>query len=145
MFNVTNNITKTARTEHVPFCKEIHEFKAPTDDSIKILNEMQDKVIQNILARGHTIDNTLNASWFVHADDKTRSTIFVCRFVLNGQNYDFEFNISSLGTRQRYIPMEGLADELINKITEKVSSVLLVDGLRNEIGKTLRTLQPEME
>jgi uncharacterized protein YejL (UPF0352 family) len=41
---------ETIHTEKVvPVVQTINEHKAPTDDSIKLLNEMQEKVISNII------------------------------------------------------------------------------------------------
>lgn len=39
------------RVEHVPFTKEVYEYRAPTDQSIEILNEMQDKVMKNMMGQ----------------------------------------------------------------------------------------------
>jgi hypothetical protein len=131
--------------EYVPFCKEVRveEHRAPTDESIKLLNEMQDSALKNILARGFTENNVLKANWLVYQEPTRLSHIFVCRFTLNNKDYDFEFEISRMRDNIRYCSSEQFADDLLKKVIEKVSLTLMIEGLKGEIGKTLRTLQPE--
>lgn len=47
MFDAT--IVKQNRTEYIPYEKTVTEIKAPTDDSIKLLNEFKTKALEDTM------------------------------------------------------------------------------------------------
>jgi hypothetical protein len=74
-------------TEYVPYEKTVHEHKAPTDESIKLLNEMQEKARHNILATMELESNVLKANGiFFQNDHPAYNNIAIAlRFILNGK------------------------------------------------------------
>ena len=58
MFN-KNFVFPQTRTEHVPYEKSIVEHRAPTDDSIRIWEEMKEKAYKSILGSIELRDNAL--------------------------------------------------------------------------------------
>ena len=76
MFDRYYNETKT---QHVPYAKEVNiqEHRAPTDQSIHLMNEMHTKAMDNIVAHlklsGSTFITELYA--LMHYDLKFQTTI----------------------------------------------------------------------
>lgn len=61
------------------------EHRAPTDESVRLLAEMQKAALESIIARGHLQSNELNVDWVVHQDNWSRECTAICRFDLNGK------------------------------------------------------------
>jgi hypothetical protein len=120
--------TTIIQQEAVPYCKsvDIHEHKAPTDESIKLLNEMQEKVMNNIMATFRVEDNTLNAAviylfqgtGFDRLDYRVKFTFNGKEYLLNGEIPRRNFVPShKYGSNEVY---EALAKSLVILIAEKV-------------------------
>jgi hypothetical protein len=124
-------------TEYVPYEKTVRitEEKAPTDASIKLLNEMQDKVLKNILDRNFTTDNVLKVNWFVQKEPKWRGTCFVCRFNINGRNFDFTIEARDSNFCWKK-PME-VFEEMKKLVIDKLAVMLLLEGIRGDLGRSL--------
>ncbi len=74
----------------------IVEKKAPTDESIRLLNEMQDKVVQNLIAKVEVRDNLLDGT--VHAFNNLHTTMqymvtLIFKFKINGKEFVIEKKI----------------------------------------------------
>lgn len=72
----------------VSYEKTVHEHRAPTDESIRIFNEMQDKAKDSVVAAFSTNNNILEASevWIIPPGAVDGLEIYV-RFKLNGIEY----------------------------------------------------------
>lgn len=121
-----DTINRTQR-EYVPYTKEVnvHEHRAPTDDSVRLMNEMTDKATKNIVDRLIIDSNELKAvgismvsSRIIHAG----GTQLLITFKLNGKKY--------------YVEKELIRDELtdinktfihliFNKISEIIAEALI--------------------
>lgn len=57
-----DRVTIQQGKEAVPYAKTVtvHEHKAPTDESIRLYQEIEEKAFQNILHRIQVNDNALN-------------------------------------------------------------------------------------
>lgn len=85
--------------EYVPYTKnvnvQVQENKAPTDESIKMLNQMQNKAAKNILSHV-TIDNDVISGVAVMIrknmtlDYNCDTTVFV-KFSINGKEFVVEY------------------------------------------------------
>lgn len=85
MFNKT--ILVAGRTEYVPYEKSVtvHEHKAPTDDSIKLYEEIKEKAYNSIIRTLKSGDNELvKYDAIVYKDMYTFDTIVKFRIILNG-------------------------------------------------------------
>jgi ribosome-binding factor A len=95
----------------------VTEKKAPTDESIKILNEFEAKAMNNIIAKGKVEDNIINFKWYItHDPHSFDEDVCKCFFTINGKEYDFDFRLPN----NRYTP----ASEIIEKIRENIISKL---------------------
>ena len=83
------------RTEYVPYEKTVHEHRAPTDQSIAILNEMEEKARQNIIKTIEVKDNFLSAIIVMFHDDyPMQNIVYNIRFKLNGKECFLEGTIN---------------------------------------------------
>lgn len=75
---------KVGRTEHVPYVKTVIEKRAPTDDSIRIYDEMLDKCYSTILNSITIANNIVNVNIIVYQE--LQSDNRMCRYsaVING-------------------------------------------------------------
>jgi len=95
----------------------VQENKAPTDESIKILNEMQEKARMNLIKHFEIEDNSLNGQIFLHQEPMTRQYIFSTRFTLNGIEYYAEKKIKDYKLMAEDYPFELFYTELCGAIT----------------------------
>ena len=125
------------KTELVPYCKQVNvtEKKAPTDESIRLLNEMQEKSKQNIIATIKIEENFLKGIAVYFQDDFVADRInYYIRFELNGKKYDIKshldrFEWNEIKTKQ-YIGLynQVIFDHLIREFSEKIASELLLNS-----------------
>lgn len=84
---------------HIRYPETIKEIKAPTDESIRLLNEFQEKALDNIITKVEVKDNFVTG--VVMAFDVARSAssiqheiMIICKFKINGQEFVVEKGIS---------------------------------------------------
>lgn len=120
------NTTKVYNTTNHPKTIEVKEHRAPTDESIKILREMEQKIMDNIVSMGKIEDNVFNIKWYIFSDHYSWEDRCRCVFTLNGKEYDFEFLLPNnrLSTSQ-IIPK--IKEEFLNKL----SRILMDDLFKN--------------
>lgn len=93
-----DRINIQSNTEYVPYDKTVTvtEKKAPTDDSIKLLNEFEEKARKNIIAKINIDENYLKAVAVAHwVDIMHDQIIFYGKFTLNGKEYRIEEKINN--------------------------------------------------
>lgn len=83
--------THSETTRLVPYEKTVHEHKAPTDDSIKLLREMEEKSRKQIACALVAEENVVNGAvvQFHDAHDRFEKVCYVS-FKLNGQQMEFK-------------------------------------------------------
>ena len=132
-----------SRTEHVPYCKEVNitEKKAPTDESVRLLNEMQDKAQRNIIATIKIEENFLKAVAIYYRDEMVMDRItYHIRFKLNGKEYTIEDYID-IEYRQEISKLYmGLGHETIFRALHKKFSEMVANELMKQSPDFLRSL-----
>lgn len=83
MFNKTLVFPRS--TEYVPYEKTIIEKRAPTDDSIRIYDEMKDKVRKSIIDTIEINDNSFNVKAIAFNDFSTMEIVCSYAFTINGK------------------------------------------------------------
>lgn len=112
MFNTT--VIKQGTKEYVPYVKEIK--RAPTDKSVELLNEMQEKARKNIIDSISLRNNIFDATFFVSDSPHDFQKVITYKYLLNGNKYhgeikgDFDFGL----TRYQVLDIirEKIADSL---------------------------------
>lgn len=81
--------------EYVPFAKTVTVNRAPTDKSVELLNEMQDKAVKNLIKTVNIKDNTMNGAvlYFIQRADWD-GIDFIAKFSFNGKEYQLKGQIS---------------------------------------------------
>lgn len=64
--------------------KTVVEQRAPTDESVCLLNEMTQKARENLVAGFATSNNTLQATWALFEEVQTAERVYLCKAILNG-------------------------------------------------------------
>lgn len=88
MFDRT--IIQQGRTEHVPYEKTVIEKRAPTDDSIRIYEEVKEKAFKSIIDTIEINDNSFNVKGIVYDDDHSMARICKFVFTINGHEISGE-------------------------------------------------------
>lgn len=124
-----------SKKEYVPYTKEVNitEKKAPTDESIRLLNEMEEKAKKNIIATIKIEENFLKAIAIYHRDDYVSDRmIYNIKFELNGKTHMIEDYIDNFEWRQELSKSYmGLGNEQIFKaLMKKFSEMITVELMR---------------
>lgn len=111
----------------------IHEHKAPTDDSIRLLNEFQTKAKESIIAKCDIKDNTINgvtvAFSSAHHSASLKGEVWI-KFSINGEEFNLkeDYNV--------FEPVENeklemyLKDRLKAKVAEQILKLLTIETLK---------------
>lgn len=114
-----------------PSTLKVYEHKAPTDESIRILQEMQEKAKESVLKTIRVNTNNISGVIVVNMPDYlTQTYVYVFKFDLNGKEYSFEetvdfFDANKLSERE-------LVVMLFEKISKAIAEKLIVDNI-NEV------------
>ena len=112
----------------------VTEVRAPTDESIRLLQEMEDKVTERILYSSTTKSNRLSAAVMVVSKDMMRhSAIAHVSFNLNGKDYHIKRDISMFDFSSKNDFIEHLLGIISSSISQEITAELLKSGF-NEGG-----------
>jgi hypothetical protein len=124
----TSSHSHTHSERLVPYEKTVHEHRAVTDASVKLLNEFQEKAIENILHAFKLKDNIIEADgFFIQASHVDYNIEFHCKFKLNSNEYYVKEKIDCFDFRQdirKYFSDMEYKSAAINLIYKKVSEVI---------------------
>ncbi len=132
------------KTEHVPYAKTvtINEIKAPTDESVRLINEFEDKARKNIIAKIHIDENYLKAIAIFYQEELPLNRVtYHIKFTLNGREYNLQDHIDNFEWRQElsktYI---GLGNEAIFKILHKKFAEIIAKELMMQCPEFLKAV-----
>ena len=121
----------TERTVHVPYEKTVIEKKAPTDESIKLYEEIKEKAYSSILDTIEVKDNSLNLTAVLYKDNFSWKTVCKYKVVLNGNVFSGEVAIEDNVVATR--PMAKV--EVYKQIVGDVAKKLAVDLVRMAVSR----------
>ena len=122
MFNKTLVFPQT-RTEHVPYEKSIVEYRAPTDDSIRIWEDMKEKAYKSILGSIELRDSVLNMNAILYEETYSNEKVCKYRLSLNGQEITGEVRSSRLDLKNKM--------ELYRKIVDDAARHIAIEILKS--------------
>ena len=111
----------SAVTQRVTDNVNVREYKAPTDESVKLLNESTEKALKNLVKSFSTSNNTLQVTWAFYEDHLRQESQFLCKFVLNNKTHTLEVGIPDW----RFDKPEDMVKELYTKICNKLTQELM--------------------
>lgn len=118
-------------TKSQPYDKTvtIHEHRAPTDDSIKLLNEFQDKALQNLIKTVPIKNNIIDGIVFLFESNvASYSRKFIFRFKINGIEYQIEDEYEIGDLIQSTYDNSYLPSKVINKLSQIIAMHLFKDS-----------------
>lgn len=90
-------------TEYLPYEKSVKEIRAPTDDSIKLYEEIKQKAYNSILETIQINDNTFNVKAEVFKDMASHALICRYTFTLNGKRFDGKIIDNNMLTKYEWM------------------------------------------
>lgn len=106
----------------------ITEKRAPTDDSVRLLMEMEKKALDKILMCVKLDSNEFNARWHIESDYMSYNHNVICKFILNKREYEFEFTMPC-----KYCKKDEIVEFVRMEIIDKVSGILTRDLFMNNL------------
>lgn len=128
MFNSYNNYVSHS---HGPSSIAIVEKRAPTDESVKLLKEMEEAALNKIIASGRVEDNIFNTKWYITCDTYSGDDEYCrCIFTLNGEEHDFKFKLPGRYCVHEH-GMEGILTIIKEQILKRLSEIFTRDLFSN--------------
>lgn len=127
------NTTTVYNTKNHPRTLEIKEHRAPTDESVRILKELEQEAMNKIVAMGKVEDNIFNAKWYIFNDCMAWEDRCRCVFTMNGKEHDFEFKLPGkfeVSNSEEFV--EYMKKEVLNKLT-----IIFLNDLWKKLGGQL--------
>jgi len=130
MFNTT--IIRSAGTQLVPYEKTVIEKRAPTDQGVAILYEMQEKCQKAILDSVEIKDNGLEGVAVIRKNPLKLKFEIAYRFTLNGIGYagNVETNCTSFLQNDNEA-LRSLFKAMAVDISEKIVITLMPDAIND--------------
>ena len=117
MFNRYVFPTKTERiTEHV------HEHRAPTDDSVSLLKELEREAASKVVSVNRLQDNVLKAEWTVIDNPMNFDLTVVCRMMLNGKEMTFTTDLEKPWRNEH-------AEKVVHTLLDRLAKHLVTELL----------------
>lgn len=113
-----------ARTEYVTREVNVHEHRAPTDESVKLLREMEASARQEIVQAIKVEGNGFNCVVHIHQDMISDGMIARAIYDLNGRRFEDQIDV-----QWRNKTPEGLISALVAKVSETIGREVLKDAL----------------
>lgn len=120
------------KTQYVDRNVTVKEYRAPTDESVKLLNEMTDKALNNIVQNFNTSNNCLQMTGAVYMDERLQQKSFLLKFTLNGKDHKLRVDVDGW----ECLTQQQMVGKVYTKVCEKLTEELmkpLLDEL-NRIG-----------
>ena len=127
------NTTRVYNTTNHPRTLEVKEHRAPTDESARLLKELEQEAMNKIVAMGKVEDNVFNAKWYITSDYMAWEDRCRCIFTMNGKEHDFEFRLPGkfeASNTKEYV--DHMKKEVLNKLT-----IIFLDDLLKNCDKAL--------
>lgn len=106
----------------------VTEKRAPTDESVRLLKEMEQAAEDKLLSITRLKENRLDATWHLFENPAQDNMEAICRFMLNGQEHRIKIPIER---SMRYQPDE-IGTKIHEAITREIAAVLAVELFRSE-------------
>jgi len=127
------NTTRVYNTTNHPRTLEVKEHRAPTDESARLLKELEWEAMNKIVATGKVEDNKFNAKWYIWGDPMAWEDWCRCVFTLNEKMYDFEFRLPGKWDASNSAEYgEYMRKQVLEKLT-----IIFLDELWKNCGKQM--------
>lgn len=97
----------------------VTEQRAPTDESVRLLKEMEDEARNKMLSSVRLEGNGFTGVAHRYDDPLNDQTVFIVQFDVNGQRQTIEHRAERREGKQE------IADALVTKVAERIAATLL--------------------
>jgi len=117
----------------------VKEYKAPTDDSIRIYNELKEKAIESILDHGSESLSCDSLSWTIFKSPEIQGFRINFSLLINGRNCKGNIDIRTKDILYRYRDVKDVCDEIKTiihrEIVNFISSIISQDLMKEIAGR----------
>lgn len=124
MFNTSYNFIRRG-PEHVSV--SVKEQRAPTDEAVKLLKEMQDKAVENLLQSIPLKSNEFEGQLLTFKNNLCGTIDWVCLFKINGKSIEVR------GSWEEWQNDKARVDELMERIARAITGQILQKVLTKDI------------
>ena len=126
-------------TEYVPYEKEVTINRAPTDESVALLKDMEKSIMNKVVAQLTIKNNDLDVNGlFIQNDLPLNSYTFYGIFKMNGTTYKFNAEIDHFDLHEAnlsYDRTNAVIKIIFDKISKVISGMLLEKYVKDIIIK----------
>ncbi len=108
----------------------VHEHKAPTDASVKLLTEMEAAARDRLLASYELANNHFEATIHVFSDDLSAQRRVTCLYKMNGTRFRTEFTV-----KEYDVDPETLLPRIHAELAADIARIVLAPHLRQIYGR----------
>lgn len=120
-----DNYYAPTRTEYITKDVNVKEYKAPTDDSVKLLNEMQEKTLANIVKQFSVQDNEFNFGVMSYKNPVRYTTEVIIKFSLNRKQYEVSLDVDEFKSK------DGQVQDIYKGLCSKLAEIFTVGVLES--------------
>lgn len=122
---------------------DVHEHKAPTSESARLLSELEREAEKRLLSVVKLNDNVFNVTWYVFDNRASFSLRAVGKFLINGKEHKIEIDIPTrfIGRRGGAEDYKKFGNEVCKVIQEKVSQFLTIELFNQHTRKIIESLE----
>lgn len=102
----------------------VNENKAPTDDSIRILNEMQEKTFKNIMGKIEVPGNELSFKGAVHRDSMFANIIIEVIYNINQYERHVKITLSEREWKNYELSLEDISKRMSDEIVKDLAEFM---------------------
>lgn len=106
--------------------KTVREQRAPTDESVRLLHEMEKAAMDKVVSAIRVSDSLFEAVLHQHVDHLNCQKMFMCVIKLNGEKITVPFNCDDWASREEIAIgiRDAIANEIANRITSSITRIL---------------------
>ena len=121
----------------VPYCKEVHEYRAPTDKSVELLNEFQEKALANLISKERLDCNGINIELSLYKTYEVFGLMGVCRYDVNGSEHVCKFLVDRDSANPQQIAQQ-IAEQCVEEVARHITITLLSPHLTKAISAVMK-------
>src|SRR4030095_2588560 len=126
-----DHYTIRAGDTHHSHTHSITEKRAPTDESVRLLREMETKAKEQVIAAVQVIDNSFNIVVHAHHDNLYMNIIIMMVYSINGKRHESKFTLNPMKKKEQWIP------ELVECLGKDIARLVLAEPM----GKVMREMR----
>lgn len=122
--------------KHVPTTVNHHEHRAPTDDSVKLLKEMEAAAVTKLMDSGRLTDNLVSAEWAIFKDHLGFKLHVRINLMINGRRielsdtWDIPLNLAEDSFEYRDALAKFIYDLISKEVAKEITLSVMIKGAK---------------